>query len=107
MRVHNGAPQATTIQGAVSHVRAGHLQRIPIPQPYSRLVALPSNCFRRKPCRQERPVGATENGGLNCAVRHTAGQHRMQLSGQVGHNARMLQTVAERVHAEQAIQGSS
>jgi len=31
----------------------------------------------------------------------------MQLSGQVGHNARMLQTVAERVHAEQAIQGSS
>ena len=47
------------------------------------------------------------NGGLNCAVRHTVGQHRMQPSGQVGHNARMLQTVAERVHAEQAIQGSS
>ncbi len=47
------------------------------------------------------------NGGLHCAVRHTVGQHRMQLSGQVGHNARMLQTVAERVHAEQAIQGSS
>lgn len=47
------------------------------------------------------------NSGLDCVVRHTAGQHRMQLSGQVGHNARMLQTVAERVHAEQAIQGSS
>ena len=47
------------------------------------------------------------NGGLNCAVRHTVGQHRMQLSGQVGHNARMLQTVAEGVHAEQAIQGRS
>ena len=46
------------------------------------------------------------NGGLNCAVRHTVGQHRMQPSGQVGHNARMLQTVMERVHAEQAIQGS-
>lgn len=46
------------------------------------------------------------NAGLNRAVRHTVGQHRMQLSGQVGHNACMLPTVAERVHAEQAIQGS-
>ena len=47
------------------------------------------------------------NGRLDCAVQHTVGQHRMQPSGQVGHNARMLKTVAERVHAEQAIQGSS
>ena len=60
MRVNDGAPQATTIQGTVSHVRAGHLQRIPIPQPYSRQVALRSDCVRRKPCRQERPVGATD-----------------------------------------------
>ena len=68
LRVNDGAPQATTIQGTASHVRAGHLQRSPIPQPCSRQAALPSDCVRRKPCRQERPVGATENGGLNCAV---------------------------------------
>ena len=47
------------------------------------------------------------NGRLDCAVQHTVGQHRAQLSGRAGHNARMLKTVAERVHAEQAIQGSS
>ena len=46
------------------------------------------------------------NAGLDCVVRHTVGQHRMQPWGQAGHNARMLKTVAERVHAEQAIQGS-
>lgn len=45
------------------------------------------------------------NAGFDCVVRHTAGQHRMQLSDQVGHNARMSQTVAEHVHAEQATEG--
>ena len=60
LRVNDGAPQATTIQGAVSHVRSGHLQHTPIPQPCSRQVALSPDRVRRKPCRQERPVGATD-----------------------------------------------
>ena len=61
----------------------------------------------RKHGLQEECGEQPTNGGLNCAVRHTVGQRRMQPWGQAGHNARMLQTVAERVHAEQAIQGSS
>lgn len=65
MRVNNGAPQATTIQGAVSHIRSGHLQRIPIPQPYSRQVACPpiasdaSPAGRKDQWEQLRMAGST------------------------------------------------